>query len=192
MEWRKLSEFKIKCFGNCLVKEGWLCRKIFYLSLRRLILLGRVLNLFPIFLFSSFFIDPTFFLGKWKLEKHGPINSFLQSEVLAELELDEQFGLRNAARLYLDNHYLEFRKDTVFWKDVESGEKGVVEKSGKWHLIGDTLIIMDYEKTVTSKYLITKDGEDGFSQRDIYPRGISKSPVIYSRTKEWAVDDDFF
>ena len=143
-----------------------------------------VLNLSPIFLFSSFFIDPTFFLGKWKLEKHGPINSFLQSEVLAELELDEQFGLRNAARLYLDNHYLEFRKDTVFWKDVESGEKGVVEKSGKWHLIGDTLIIMDYEKTVTSKYLITKDGEDGFSQRGIYPRGISKSPVIYSRTKE--------
>lgn len=140
--------------------------------------------MFPIFLFSSFFIDPTFFLGKWKLEKHGPINSFLQSEVLVDLELDEQFGLRNAARLYLDNHYLEFRKDTVFWKDVESGEKGVVEKSGKWYLIGDTLIIMDYEKTVTSKYLITKDGEDGFSQRDIYPRGISKSPVIYSRTKE--------
>ena len=144
-----------------------------------------VLNLSHIFLFSSFLIDPTFFLGKWKLEKHGPINSLLQSEVLAELELDEQFGIQNAARLYLENHYLEFRKDTVFWKDVESGEKGVVEKSGKWHLIGDTLIIMDYEKIVTSKYLITKDGEDRFIQRDISPRGqISKSPVIYSRTKE--------
>jgi len=104
---------------------------------------------------------------------------------LAELELDEQNGIQNAARLFLDNHYLEFRKDTVFWKDVESGDKGVVEKIGKWHLIGDTLIIMDYEKIVTSKYLITKDGEDRFIQRDISPRGqISKSPVIYSRNKE--------
>ena len=141
-------------------------------------------NLFNVFLFCFFFIDPSFFLGKWKLENHGPINSLLQSEVLAELELDEQNGIQNAARLFLDNHYLEFRKDTVFWKDVESGDKGVVEKIGKWHLIGDTLIIMDYEKIVTSKYLITQDGEDGFSQRDIYPRGISKSPVIYSRNKE--------
>jgi hypothetical protein len=142
-------------------------------------------NLFNVFLFCFFFIDPPFFLGKWKLENHGPINSLLQSEVLAELELDEQIGIQNAARLYLDNHYLEFRKDTVFWKDVESGEKGVVEKSGKWHLIGDTLIIMDYEKIVTSKYLITQEGEDGFSQRDIYLNSqISKSPVIYSRTKE--------
>jgi len=142
-------------------------------------------NLFNVFLFCFFFIDPSFFLGKWKLENHGPINSLLQSEVLAELELDEQFGIQNAARLYLENHYLEFRKDTVFWKDVESGDKGVVEKIGKWHLIGDTLIIMDYEKIVTSKYLITKDGEDRFIQRDISPRGqISKSPVIYSRNKE--------
>lgn len=142
-------------------------------------------NLFNVFLFCFFFIDPSFFLGKWKLENHGPINSLLQSEVLAELELDEQLGIQNAARLYLDNHYLEFRKDTVFWKDVESGENRVVEKSGKWHLIGDTLIIIDYEKIVTSKYLITKDGEDGFSQRDISPRGqISKSTVIYSRIKE--------
>ncbi len=142
-------------------------------------------NLFNVFLFWFFFIDPSFFLGKWKLENHGPINSLLQSEVLAELELDEQNGIQNAARLFLDNHYLEFRKDTVFWKDVESGDKGVVEKIGKWHLIGDTLIIMDYEKIVTSKYLITKDGEDRFIQRDISPRGqISKSPVIYSRNKE--------
>ncbi len=142
-------------------------------------------NLFNVFLFWFFFIDPSFFLGKWKLENHGPINSVLQSEVLAELELDEQNGIQNAAKLYLDNHYLEFRKDTVFWKDVESGDKGVVEKIGKWHLIGDTLIIMDYEKIVTSKYLITQDGEDGFIQRDISPRGqISKSPVIYSRNKE--------
>jgi hypothetical protein len=142
-------------------------------------------NLFNVFLFCFFFIDPSFFLGKWKLENHGPINSLLQSEVLAELELDEQNGIQNAARLFLDNHYLEFRKDTVFWKDVESGDKGVVEKIGKWHLIGDTLIIMDYEKIVTSKYLITKDGEDRFIQRDISPRGqISKSPVIYSRNKE--------
>jgi len=52
-----------------------------------------IMNLFHIFLFSSFFIDPTFFLGKWKLEKHGPITSVLQSEVLAELDLGEQFGI---------------------------------------------------------------------------------------------------
>ena len=144
-----------------------------------------IMNFFHIFLFSSFFIDPTFFLGKWKLEKHGPITSVLQSEVLAELDLGEQFGIQNAAKLFLDNHYLEFRKDTVFWKDVESGENKVVEKSGKWHLIGDTLFIMDYEKIAAYKYLITQEGEDGFSQRNIYQNGqISKSPIIYSRTKE--------
>ncbi|MHA7131678.1 hypothetical protein [Algoriphagus namhaensis] len=130
-------------------------------------------------------IDPSYFFGKWKLEKHGPINSLLQSEILAMSDLEVQIGIQNAANLYLENHYLEFRKDTVFWKDVESGDYRVVDKIGKWNLNGDTLIIMDYEKIVTYRYLITQEGEDGFSQRDIYPRGqIGKSPVVYSRMKE--------
>lgn len=143
------------------------------------------INLFYVFLFSSFFIDPSYFLGRWKLESHGPINSLLQSKALAASDLDAQIGIQNAANLYLENHYLQFRKDTVFWKDVESGDNRVVEKIGKWYLNGDTLIIMDYEKIITYKYFITQEGEDGFSQREISPRGqIAKSPVRYSRIKE--------
>lgn len=143
------------------------------------------INLISSFLFYFLLIDPSFFLGRWKLEKHGPINSLLQSEALAAIDLDDQIAIQNAANLYLENHYLEFRMDTVFWSDVESGDIGVVKKIGKWHLNGDTLIIMDYEKISMIKYLITQDGKDGFIQRDIYPRGhIAKSPVIFSRIKE--------
>lgn len=142
-------------------------------------------NLFYVFLFSSFFIDPSFFLGKWKLEKHGPINSILQSEALAASDLDDQIAIQKAANLYLKNHYLEFKKDTDFWTDVEPGDIGLVKKIGKWHVSGDTLVVMDYEKIFIYKYLTTQEGQDFFTQNLIFSDGqISKGAVIFSRIKE--------
>ncbi|MBA4301027.1 hypothetical protein SAMN03080617_01299 [Algoriphagus alkaliphilus] len=72
------------------------------------------INLFSSFLVYFLTIDPSFFLGRWKLEKHGPINSLLQSEVLAASDLDDQIAIQNAANLDLENHYLELEKIRSF------------------------------------------------------------------------------
>ncbi|GAB2498227.1 hypothetical protein GCM10027164_32500 [Algoriphagus taiwanensis] len=95
---------------------------------------------------------------------------------------EQQDEILEVNELYLKNAYLEFKKDTVFWVDVNPREKRIVNKRGKWMVIGDTLRIFDYDKIYTYNYLIEESDEYELHTRFIFPNGdLARSRDVYSK-----------
>ena len=91
-------------------------------------------------------IDPNALLGKWTLTFAEANFNLVNSAAFKATPKTQQDEILEVNELYLNNAYYEFKKDTIFWADVNAREKEVVLKKGKWMIIGDTLRIFDYNK----------------------------------------------
>jgi len=137
-----------------------------------------------IFVLIWFLIDPQLLLGFWNLkfaEANFNIVNSPAFEASTKVQQDEFLVVNE---LYLKNAYYEFKKDTVYWTDVNPRKKLVVLKKGKWNLVGDTLNIYDYEKVFAYKFLVSvRDNE--LNLIIIFPDGsVSRSKNIYERKIE--------
>lgn len=130
-------------------------------------------------------IDPSALLGKWTLTFAEANFNLVNSAAFKATPKAQQDEILEVNELYFNNAYYEFKKDTIFWADVNAREKEVVLKKGKWMIIGDTLRIFDYDKIYTYNYLIKLNGRgDELQTRMIFPNG------DVARSKETFEKDD--
>ncbi|GMQ33419.1 hypothetical protein [Algoriphagus taiwanensis] len=127
-------------------------------------------------------IDPSILLGRWNLKFAEANFNMINSSAFQATPKEQQDEILEVNELYLKNAYLEFKKDTVFWVDVNPREKRIVNKRGKWMVIGDTLRIFDYDKIYTYNYLIEESDEYELHTRFIFPNGdLARSRDVYSK-----------
>ncbi|WP_144603423.1 hypothetical protein [Algoriphagus algorifonticola] len=127
-------------------------------------------------------IDPTLLFGKWDLKFAEAHFNMINSPAFHATPKEQQDEIIQVNELYLKNAYLEFKKDTVYWVDVNPRDKKIVHKKGKWIIIGDTLKIFDYDKIYTYNYLIELSREEELYTRLIFPNGdLARSRDVYSK-----------
>lgn len=127
-------------------------------------------------------IDPTLLFGKWDLKFAEAHFNMINSPAFHATPKEQQDEIIQVNELYLRNAYLEFKKDTVYWVDVNPRDKKIVHKKGKWIIIGDTLRIFDYDKIYTYNYLIELSREEELYTRLIFPNGdLARSRDVYSK-----------
>lgn len=127
-------------------------------------------------------IDPTLLFGKWDLKFAEAHFNMINSPAFQATPKEQQDEIIQVNELYLKNAYLEFKKDTVYWVDVNPRDKKIVHKKGKWIIIGDTLRIFDYDKIYTYNYLIEVSREEELYTRLIFPNGdLARSRDVYSK-----------
>jgi hypothetical protein len=127
-------------------------------------------------------IDPTLLFGKWSLKFAEAHFNMINSPAFHATPKEQQDEIIQVNELYLKNAYLEFKKDTVYWVDVNPRDKNIVHKKGKWIIIGDTLRIFDYDKIYTYNYLIELCREEELYTRLIFPNGdLARSRDVYSK-----------
>lgn len=137
---------------------------------------------FAVFLF--FLIDPILLLGKWDLKFAEANFNMINSSAFQATPKEKQDEILEINELYLKNAVIEFRKDTVYWVDVNPREKVLVHKKGKWVVIGDTLKIFDYYKIFTYTYLVKINESNELEKRMVFPDGIiARSKDIYTRSE---------
>lgn len=121
---------------------------------------------FIFLLLSILLIDPALFQGKWKLSHSDAFLSLLQSERF-EMESDEnQKKMTETIQFVLDHTIYEFKGDSVYFTDAGPGLTR--EKSGKWILKGDTLMILESGKVKLHRFLMVKLDENEFAWKFIH------------------------
>lgn len=138
----------------------------------------------PLIIFISLhfwsFIDPQKLLGYWKLTNSEANYNLINSPAFEATPKHQQDEIIEINQLYLNNAYYEFKLDTVFWIDVNPKEIKLVNKKGKWILNNDTLVVFDYDKIFTYKYLVKVDGKD-LELRFIFSNGdLARSKKVFS------------
>lgn len=127
------------------------------------------------------FIDPQILLGFWKLTFSEANYNLINSPAFEATPKQQQDEIIEINELYLNNSYYEFKLDTVFWIDVNPKEKKLVNKKGKWIIKNDTLIVFDYDKIFSYKYLVKVVGDD-LELRLIFPNGdLARSKTVFRR-----------
>ncbi|WP_026952061.1 hypothetical protein [Algoriphagus mannitolivorans] len=132
-------------------------------------------------IFILLFLDPGLLLGYWDLKFAEANFNLLNSTAFETLTDQQKEDFIEVNELYLKNKYMHFETDTVFWTDVDPRKKEVVFKKGRWLTKQDTLIIFDYEKIFTYKFLYSvKDKE--LILRTIFPNGdVARSKLVFSK-----------
>lgn len=128
-------------------------------------------------------IDPIDLLGKWTLTFAEAYFNIVNSAAFHASSKYQQDEILEVNELYMKNAYYEFKKDTVYWTDVNARKKEVVSKKGKWMIIGDTLRIFDYDKIYTYNFLVELDQKtDEFNLRMIFPNNdIARGKNTYKK-----------
>ncbi|MFN3758559.1 MAG: hypothetical protein ACK4SF_05015 [Algoriphagus aquaeductus] len=143
---------------------------MYYLSLKILISL-----------YLGSFIDPQMLLGFWKLTSSEANYNLINSPAFEATPKKQQDEIIEINELYLNNAYFEFKLDTVFWIDVNPREKKLVNKKGKWSLNNDTLVVFDYDRIFSYKYLV-KVSDNELELRFIFPNGdLARSKTVFRR-----------
>lgn len=130
-------------------------------------------------------IDPFLLIGKWDLKLAEANINLINSAAFHVSPSDQQENILEVNELYLKNAYYEFKKDTVFWTDVNPNKKEVVLKRGKWHIMGDTLRIYDYDKIHTYNFLLKmSSSKSEIDLRIIFPnKDIARSKSTFIKGK---------
>lgn len=102
-------------------------------------------------LFILFIINPIL-EGRWIIERFITFEIVLNSKNFQNLDSEQQIRGLELYDLYMEEVDLNFKGDTVFFKDLKN-EK-IIDKIGFWSIDKDTLIINDLEKIATYKYFI--------------------------------------
>ncbi|WP_373397726.1 hypothetical protein V8V91_24810 [Algoriphagus halophilus] len=72
---------------------------------------------------------------KWTLTFAEAKYNLVNSAAFKATPKAQQDEIIEVNELYLNNAYYEFKKDTVYWTDVNPRKKEVVSKKGKWLII---------------------------------------------------------
>ncbi|MBS9523459.1 hypothetical protein KI659_05435 [Litoribacter alkaliphilus] len=128
-------------------------------------------------------IDPTLILGEWKIVSYPAYEKLISSPRTGDLDPDDYLKSLDIYNLYMDSTYYLFTKDTLYFTDMKEGS--IVPKIGKWHLDKDTLVINDYKKIATYRYLIVKLDNEELLLKGILENGIvAKTPRTFKRANE--------
>lgn len=134
-----------------------------------------------IFLCLWSFIDPQILLGFWKLKFSEANYNLINSPAFEATSKQQQDEIIEINELYLNNAYYDFKLDSVFWIDVNPKEKKLVNKKGKWSLNNDTLVVFDYDRIYSYKYLV-KVSDNELELRFIFPNGdLARSKTVFRK-----------
>ncbi|MBW3466835.1 hypothetical protein [Arthrospiribacter ruber] len=116
--------------------------------------------------------------GKWILEKFETFENIIWSKSFQELSNEDQIRGFQMYNLYMENVFLEFKSDTLHFKDLKN-EK-IIDKIGLWYIDKDTLIINDLEVLATYKYFIESHSDCELYLKTIFPDGeIAKNGRVF-------------
>lgn len=129
-------------------------------------------------IFSS--VERDDLLGRWKLGSYEAFYNILTSESFLSGSDKQIESASKAFEFALANTCYDFKIDTVFFTDAAEGI--VKNKTGKWVLEKDTLVIFDYGKIKTYKFLISEISDSQMKMYYVFPGGIvGKSSLVFTK-----------
>lgn len=96
------------------------------------------------------------------------------------MDNEQQIRALKMYDLYMERVDLNFKSDTVYFKDLKNEE--IIDKIGLWYIIQDTLVINDLEKIATYKYFIESYSNCDLHLKPILPGNlVSKSGSTFKK-----------
>lgn len=123
--------------------------------------------------------------GKWDLVEYEVIDAIRNSDGY----LLGDFNTQNLAdllfNLALDSMYYEFKKDTLYFIDIEPESQTTIRRAAYWTLNNDTLYVKEIERIYFRKYFIKKLTNDSLIFNGIFDDGVvSKHSYKFVKVEE--------
>jgi len=116
--------------------------------------------------------------GRWIIERFISFENVMQSKNFQNMDIEHQERALRMYDLYMHNVDLNFKSDTVYFKDLKNEE--IINKVGLWFIDNDTLIINDLEVIAAYKYYIESFSDCEMHLKPILRGGIKgKSGSVY-------------
>jgi len=92
--------------------------------------------------------------GKWKLTKFTAMEAILNSQQFINATDEQRIRVMESMDFTLDNTFYEFKGDSIFYTNA-GGDMQLSQKTGKFLVQSDTLIIFPSDKVNPIKFFLS-------------------------------------
>lgn len=135
-----------------------------------------------VFFWLLFFFNSELISGRWDLVEFTAIESIRNSDGYLLADFETQALADQKFQLALDSVRYEFKKDTLYYTDIE--DVNIVHRRAKWKIIGDTLFVKEIDRIYLRKYFIRKVSQDSLVFSSIFNGKPARSSYIFSRDEK--------
>ena len=139
------------------------------------------IHVFFLFLFNS---DPDLILGKWKIVELEAIEAIRNSDGYLLADFDTQALADQQFQLALDSTTYEFRRDTLYYTDIDTEALNMIHRRAIWKLIGDTIFVKEIDRLYLRKYFLRNVDQDSLIFSSIFNGKVAKQRFIFARDKK--------
>ena len=134
--------------------------------------------IFFIILFNS---DPDLIFGRWKLVELEAIEAIRNSDGYLLADFDTQALADQQFQLALDSTTYEFKRDTLFYTDIDTEALNMIHRRAIWKLIGDTIYVREIDRNYNREYFLRKASQDSLIFSSIINGMVTRSRYIFVR-----------
>jgi len=121
--------------------------------------------------------------GKWKLTKFTAMEAILNSQQFINSTDEQRIRVMESMDFTLDNTFYEFKGDSIFYTNA-GGDMQLSQKTGKFLVQSDTLIIFPSDKVNPIKFFLSSYEKEEFEMKVVYKDGsLGPSVMTFGRVK---------
>ncbi len=133
------------------------------------------------FFVTLFYSDPNLILGKWKIVELEAIEAIRNSDGYLLADFDTQTLADQQFQLALDSTTYEFRRDTLYYTDIDTEALNMIHRIAIWKLIGDTIYVREIDRNFNREYFLRKASQDSLIFSAIINGKVTRSRYIFVR-----------
>ena len=134
-----------------------------------------------IFFITLFNSDPDLIFGRWKLVELEAIEAIWNSDGYLLADFDMQALADQQFQLALDSTTYEFKRDTLFYTDIDTEALNMIHRRAIWKLIGDTIYVREIDRNYNREYFLRKASQDSLIFSSIINGMVTRSRYIFVR-----------